>query len=121
MIEIAVKRLYEPAAPQDGLRVLVDRFWPRGVRKDQLPADRWLKDAAPSPALCKWFGHDRAKWDEFKARYFAELDAQPAAAVRLLEDAGGGPLTLLYTARDIECNQAVALREYLLDRFGPAR
>ena len=116
-LDVRTKRVYEPAEPSDGCRVLVDRVWPRGKTKEQVQADIWLKDAAPSATLRKRFGHDRAKWEDFKRRYFAELDAQPQATATLLENAGKGPLTLLFSARDTECNQAVALREYLLSRF----
>ncbi len=114
--DIQTKRVYEPAGPDDGVRILVDRVWPRGMTKDQARCDAWLKDAAPSTALRKWFAHDRSKWEEFKSRYFSELDAQPRAVARLLEEAAKGRLTLVFSARDAECNQAVALREYLLSR-----
>ena len=116
MTDIRTKRVYEPANPHDGLRVLVDRVWPRGMTKEQVQADLWLKDVAPSAALRKWFGHDRSKWEAFKRRYFLELDAQPEAVARLLDEAAKGRLTLLFSARDAEYNQAVALREYLLSR-----
>ncbi len=111
--EILVKRVYEPAGPGDGTRMLVDRLWPRGLKKEQVQA-QWLKDAAPSNALRTWFHHDVANWEEFKSRYFVELDAQGPAVAQLLEAAEKGSLTLLYGARDTQYNQAVALREYLL-------
>lgn len=116
-MEIRAKRVYEPADPADGLRVLVDRVWPRGMTRERVAADRWAKELAPSTALRKWSGHDRSKWEEFKERYFAELDRRPEAVEELLERAGDGRLTLLFSARDTECNQAVALREYLLTRI----
>ena len=116
MANIQIKRVYEPASPLDGVRILVDRLWPRGMKKEQVLADEWMKDLAPSTALREWFHHDRSKWEEFKARYFAELDAQPAGVARLLDAAAQGPLTLLFSARDLEYNQAVVLREYLLLR-----
>ena len=116
MMDIRTKRVYEPANPHDGLRVLVDRVWPRGMTKEQAQADLWLKDVAPSTALRKWFGHDRSQWEAFKSRYFLELDAKPEAVARLLDEAAQGRLTLLFSARDAEYNQAVALREYLLAR-----
>jgi uncharacterized protein YeaO (DUF488 family) len=116
MTDIRTKRVYEPAHPQDGCRVLVDRVWPRGMTKEQVQADLWLKDVAPSTALRKWFGHDRSKWEAFKSRYCLELDAQSEAVARLLDEAAKGRLTLLFSARDAEYNQAVALREYLLSR-----
>lgn len=114
--DIRTKRVYEPATSHDGLRVLVDRVWPRGLTKEQVQADLWLKDVAPSTALRQWFGHDRSKWEAFKRQYFSELDAQPQAVARLLEEAAKGRLTLLFSARDAAYNQAVALREYLLSR-----
>jgi uncharacterized protein YeaO (DUF488 family) len=115
MADIQTKRVYEPADPQDGLRVLVDRVWPRGMTKEQAHADLWLKEVAPSTSLREWFSHDRSKWEAFKERYFSELDANPHAVGRLLDEAATkGRLTLLFSARDVECNQAVALREYLL-------
>lgn len=110
-----IKRVYEPAGPEDGYRILVDRLWPRGLSKEQVQGV-WLKDAAPSAALRNWYGHDPAKWPEFKTRYFSELDANPAVVARLKDEAAKGPLTLLYASRNTEINQAVALREYLLTR-----
>ncbi len=115
-MDIHWKRVYEPADPNDGLRVLVDRVWPRGMTKEQVQADLWLKDVAPSTALRKWFGHDRLKWEIFKQRYFIELDAKPEALARLLDEAAKTRVTLLFSARDTECNQAVALMDYLLAR-----
>jgi len=97
--------------------VLVDRLWPRGVRKESLPLDAWLKDVAPSTELRKWFGHDPAKWDEFRRRYFAELDGRVEVLNPMLAAARKGRVTLLYSARDVEHNQAVALRDYLLERY----
>jgi uncharacterized protein YeaO (DUF488 family) len=117
MIECRYKRVYDPVAPDDGLRVLVDRVWPRGMTKARVQAGLWLKDIAPSDALRMWFGHDRSRWEEFRRRYFAELDARPEAMTELLAEAAKGPVTLLYSARDAECNQAVALMDYLLARF----
>ncbi len=116
MTDIQTKRIYELATPHDGFRVLVDRVWPRGMTKEQVQVDLWLKDVAPSTALRKWFGHDRSKWEAFKGRYFVELDAQSEAVARLLDEAAKGRLTLLFSAREAQYNQAVALREYLLSR-----
>jgi uncharacterized protein YeaO (DUF488 family) len=118
MMDIRTKRVYEPADPHDGFRVLVDRVWPRGMTKEQVGADLWLKDVAPGADLRKWFGHDHSRWETFRSRYFAELDAKPEAATRLLAEASRGRLTLLFSARDEEYNQAVALREYLMSRSG---
>ena len=112
-MDIRTKRVYETAEPGDGFRVLVDRVWPRGMTKEQVRANLWSKDVAPSTDLRKWFGHDRSKWGTFKSRYFSELDAKPEAIAKLLEQAKKGRLTLLYSAKDTEYNQAVALREYL--------
>ena len=116
MKDIRAKRVYEPANARDGFRVLVDRVWPRGVTKEKLKADLWLKDVAPSTALRKWFSHDQSKWDAFKSRYFLELDAKPKAVAGLLDEAAKGRVTLLFSSRDVECNQAVALKEYLLSQ-----
>ena len=116
--DIQIKRVYEPADPHDGYRVLVDRVWPRGMTKEAAHADCWLKDAAPSAELRKWFGHDRSKWAEFRERYFRELDGQAEAVAALLDAAKKGRLTLLFSARDTEYNQAVALKAYLLARSG---
>lgn len=113
---IRVRRAYEAASPDDGQRVLVDRIWPRGVSKDALAIDAWLKDAAPSSALRKWFGHDPAKWDGFKERYFRELDDRPEVVGDLRSRCAGGPLTLVYSARDTRHNNAVALKAYLESR-----
>ena len=110
---IAIKRVYEDPSPQDGARFLVERLWPRGLRKDDLPLGAWLKDVSPSPALREWYSHDVAKWDEFRARYLSELDANPEAWQPLLDAARRGNVTLLYSARDTEHNSALALRDYL--------
>lgn len=110
---IRVKRAYEPARPQDGQRVLVDRIWPRGVSKDEADLDEWLKEIAPSDELRKWFGHDPERWDEFRKRYFAELDEHPELVAQLRARADGHLVTLVYGAHDEEHNNAVALKEYL--------
>jgi uncharacterized protein YeaO (DUF488 family) len=110
---IQIKRAYDPAAPDDGVRYLVDRLWPRGVRKDSLQVDAWLKEVAPSDDLRKWFGHDSERWEEFQKRYFAELDAHPAAWQPLIDAARKSNVTLLYSARDTEHNNAQALKTYL--------
>jgi uncharacterized protein YeaO (DUF488 family) len=110
---VLLKRAYEPAAPGDGRRFLVERLWPRGVRKADLRLDGWLKDVAPSPELRRWFDHDPDRWPEFRRRYFTELRARTDALAPLREASGTGPVTLVYGARDTEHNAAVALREYL--------
>ena len=110
---IKLKRVYDPPSEQDGFRVLVDQLWPRGMRKEDAALDRWMKEVAPSRELRQWFGHDPEKWAEFKERYFEELDAHPEAWAPLVEAAGRGTITLLYSAREREYNNAVALRAYL--------
>lgn len=112
-MEIEIKRAYDPAARSDGTRILVDRMWPRGVRKDEAAIDLWLKDIAPSTPLRRWFGHREGKWDAFKERYFHELDAQPEALEQLRKAVRGGHVTLIYGAKETRYNNAVALREYL--------
>jgi len=110
---ISIKRAYEPPDPDDGARFLVDRLWPRGIKKGSLQLDGWPKEVSPSSELRRWFGHDPAKWAEFQRRYFAELDGKPASWQPLLAAAHAGPLTLLYGARDTEHNNAAALKIYL--------
>ena len=110
---IGLKRAYEPASRTDGVRLLVERLWPRGIAKSGLALDEWLKDVGPTTALRKWFGHDPDKWDEFRRRYFRELDARPDAWKPILSAARRGPVTLVYSSHDTEHNNAVALREYL--------
>lgn len=110
---IHVKRAYEAPADGDGCRILVDGIWPRGVSKDELRADLWARDVAPSSGLRQWFGHDADKWDEFRERYFDELRANPEAVEEIRERLQRGPVTLLFGARDEEHNQAVALKAFL--------
>lgn len=111
---LSIRRVHDPASPDDGCRVLVDRLWPRGLRREQVAADLWLRDIAPSGELRKWFAHDAGKWGPFVERYHAELDANPQA-VRRLEALlrVHGRLTLLYAARDPVHNHAAALLDYL--------
>ncbi len=113
MATIKVKRIYEAATPDDGLRVLVDRVWPRGVSKVKANVDLWLKSVAPSTVLRKWFNHDPQKWGEFKKRYFAELDGRSPELEQLRKRTGKQAVTLVYSARDLEHNQAVALKDYI--------
>ncbi len=115
---IQLKRAYELAARSDGTRLLVERLWPRGIKKTELRLDGWLKDAAPSTELRRWFSHDPAKWDEFRRRYDAELDASPEAWAPILEASRRGTVTLIYSSHDTEHNNAVALREYLEKKMG---
>ncbi len=110
---IRIKRAYDEPEPDDGKRYLVDGLWPRGLAKAALKIDGWVKDVAPSRELRRWFQHDPEKWDEFRRRYFAELDAAPEVWKPLAEAAHKGKITLLYSAHDTEHNNALALAEYL--------
>ena len=114
---IELKRAYDGAAGDDGRRVLVDRIWPRGIAKDELRIDAWLKDLAPSTGLRKWFAHDVTRWQEFKRRYFDELAAQAETIDALVAQASTGRVTLVFAAGDREHNNAVALKEYLERRM----
>jgi uncharacterized protein YeaO (DUF488 family) len=114
---VKLKRVYEGIGRSDGTRYLVERFWPRGIKKVDLKMDTWLKDAAPSSELRRWFRHDPAKWEEFQRRYRAELDENPGAWKLLLEAARQGNVTLLYSARDTEHNNAIVLKAYLEDHL----
>lgn len=110
---IQCKRTYDEPAPEDGCRILVDRLWPRGVSKEEVDLDHWLKDVAPSDELRKWFDHDPERWDEFCRRYHEELQEKDDAVNFLRETAEDGTLTLVYAAKDREHNNAVALKRYL--------
>ncbi len=112
-MSIELKRVYEDHGQTAGYRVLVDRLWPRGIAKADLPYDEWLRDLAPSTALRKQFGHDPARWDAFRSAYLAELKAQAATLARLRAIARKQHLVLLYGAKDEEHNQAVVLRDVL--------
>lgn len=112
-MSIKLKRAYDAATVDDGVRYLVERLWPRGVKKEALHVAAWLKDVAPSDQLRRWFAHDPQKWDEFRRRYFKELDENPEAWAPLHDAARHDTLTLVYSARDTEHNNAVALKEYL--------
>jgi uncharacterized protein YeaO (DUF488 family) len=109
-MKIRIKRAYEAADPHDGRRILVDRLWPRGLTKESAAIDLWLKEIAPSDALRKWFGHDPARWEEFQKRYLAELESQAEALGILKSELANGPVTLVYSAKDEEHNQAVVLQ-----------
>jgi uncharacterized protein YeaO (DUF488 family) len=110
---IKVKRVYDGKELSDGPRFLVERLWPRGIRKVDLTIDGWLKDIGPSDGLRRWFGHDPKKWDLFRTRYFAELDSKPEVLETLLKAARRGPVTLIYSSHDTNHNNAVALKDYL--------
>jgi uncharacterized protein YeaO (DUF488 family) len=111
--QLCVKRVYESPTSADGTRVLVDRVWPRGVTKARAAVDLWLREIAPSAGLRAWFGHDPARWQEFKARYRGELQSRPAEVARIADLISAGTVTLLFAAHDQERNNAVALAEYL--------
>jgi uncharacterized protein YeaO (DUF488 family) len=110
---IRVKRAYEPRERGDGRRILVERLWPRGMKKDALHLHAWLKDVAPSTELRKWFGHRGERWSEFRRRYEQELEANPDAWQPILDAAARGTVTLLYGARDVDHNGAVVLARFL--------
>lgn len=112
-LRLRVKRVYDPPSPQDGLRFLVDRLWPRGLKKEECRLDGWLKEIAPSAALRRWFGHDPGRWEEFRQRYFEELRQRPEACRDIAEKAQSRTVTLLFAARDAKHNNAVALQSYL--------
>jgi uncharacterized protein YeaO (DUF488 family) len=114
---IRVKRAYEAPTADDGARFLVDRLWPRGVKKEALKVKDWLREVSPSNELRKRFGHEPARWKEFQRCYFAELDKNPQAWQPLLEAAQAGDVTLIFSARDTERNNAVALKKYLDDHL----
>ena len=111
---IFVKRIYAARSPEDGYRILVDRLWPRGIKKEQGFIDLWLKEIAPSPALRSWFQHDPDKWATFKERYVKELEKKCDLITLLTSKLKHGSVTLLYGAKNETCNHAVALKDYLL-------
>ncbi len=115
---IKLKRVYEKEDPGDGVRYLIERLWPRGVKKTALRIDAWLKDAGPSTELRKWFSHDPEKWQEFRRRYFVELDRAPEAWAPIRDAARRGAVTLLYSSHDTEHNNAIALKEYIEHKLG---
>jgi uncharacterized protein YeaO (DUF488 family) len=115
---IQLKRVYDDAASNDGARYLVERLWPRGVKKESLQVEAWVKEVAPSASLRKWFSHEPAKWPEFRRRYFEELKAHPQAWQPLVAAARRGRVTLVYSSHDTEHNNAVALKEFLEQRLG---
>jgi uncharacterized protein YeaO (DUF488 family) len=112
-MQILLKKVYDKPLKKDGCRVLVDRLWPRGVSKKTAKIHLWCREIAPSNELRRWFGHNPAKWDEFKRRYFAELDHHAEEIALLAEKAGVEPLTLLFAASDTKFNNATALKEYI--------
>ncbi len=111
-MKIKIKRVYDKSEKTDGYRILVDRIWPRGIKKNELIYNEWLKEIAPSTELRKWFAHDPGKWEEFKSKYFSELKNKKSLSSQILKN-GNNTITLLYSAKDIKHNQAVALKEFL--------
>lgn len=110
---VKLKRVYDPPSPDDGKRILVDRLWPRGIKKDDARIDEWLKEIAPSNELRTWFGHDPSKWKEFKNRYIRELKTKQELVKRLRQEAKKNTVTLLFAAKDTKHDNAVVLREVL--------
>ena len=114
---LKIKRVYEEAQAEDGVRFLVERLWPRGMKKEDLHMQAWLKDAAPGPELRAWYQHDAGKWEEFQERYKAELEANPGAWKIIPETLASGDVTLLYSARDTEHNSALVLKRFIEERL----
>jgi uncharacterized protein YeaO (DUF488 family) len=111
---VKLKRAYEPPAADDGMRILVDRLWPRGISKERAAIDQWMKESSPSTELRKWFGHDPARWNEFRRRYAKEVRQNTDLLDQLRSLARQGPITLIYSAHDEEHNDAVELRHLIL-------
>jgi uncharacterized protein YeaO (DUF488 family) len=110
---IKIKRIYDALTPDDGIRILVDRLWPRGVSKEKAKVDLWLKETAPSNELRKWYGHDPKKWAEFRKRYFSDLDTKRELVNQIVQKTKEGDVTLLYSSKEEKINNAVALKEYI--------
>jgi len=113
MKSVKIKRIYERPSPDNGRRILVDRLWPRGLTKEEAHVDGWLKDIAPSDELRRWFSHDPSKWQEFKDRYKRELQGKKEEIERIRKEAEKGTVTLLFSAKDTEHNNAVVLKEVI--------
>jgi len=111
--QIRLKRVYEPASAEDGVRILVERLWPRGLSKANVAADHWAKDVAPTSELRTWFGHCPERWQEFQVRYWLELDESQSAVSALRDLCSGQRVTFIFAAKDVLCNSAVVLKEYL--------
>ena len=114
---IKTKRVYDKQEKDDGFRILVDRIWPRGLKKNDIKIDLWQKDIAPSTSLRKWFNHDQRKWNEFKSRYYEELNDKQEIVKLLLEKAEQETLTLLYSSKEEKYNNAIALKEFLQSKY----
>jgi len=112
-MKIRTKRIYEEPGRSDGRRILIDRLWPRGLSKEAARVDFWAQLIAPSSELRRWYRHEHPKWQEFRRRYFAELDANPEGMAELRAQLGTGTVTLLFASKEEEFNNAAALREYL--------
>ena len=110
---LKIKRVYDPVDPDDGKRILIDRLWPRGIKKEKAHIDEWLKEIAPSNELRKWYSHDPAKWAEFKKRYKKELAGKSELLNKIKAEAEKQPVTLLFSTKELELNNAVALKEML--------
>ncbi len=117
-MKLRTKRIYDASASSDGRRILIDRLWPRGVSKADAHVDYWAKSVAPSHELRRWYRHDPEKWEEFRRRYFAELDANPDGVAELRAELGGGTVTLVFASKEERFNNASALKEYLESRRG---
>ncbi len=115
-MNIKLKRIYEPLGQDDGCRILIDRLWPRGLKKQPSTTALWLKEIAPSQELRRWFGHDPQKWTEFKRHYFRELDGNPEGVSQLIRQIDNGSVTLLFAAKDETHSNAAALKEYLMHK-----
>lgn len=114
-MRIQTKRVYDAPTPADGQRILIDRYWPRGLSKSEVRIDYWAKAIAPSTELRQWYGHDPAKWKDFRRRYFAELDANPEGVAELRSHLVKGTITLVFSSKEERLNNAAALKEYLQD------
>jgi uncharacterized protein YeaO (DUF488 family) len=119
--QVDVERAYDLGPPDGRCRVLADRLWPRGLSKDKLAIDHWFKELAPSADLRKWFGHRPERWDAFREKYFHELDGHPDLVAELRELLASGPAVLVFAARDVDHNNAVALRDYLAQQRSPQK
>ena len=116
-MQIKTIRIYDNPKGSNGFRIFVDRLWPRGLSKDMVDIDLWLKDIAPSTSLRKWFGHDKKKWIEFKRRYFQELDKNRVSVITIVDKKDKGSVILLYSSKEKEHNNVVALKEYLEEKI----
>ncbi len=112
---IKIKRIYDRASPEDGKRIYIDRLWPRGMRKEEVEIDEWLKEISPSDALRKWFGHDPSKYEEFKRRYTKELEKHHEIIEKIRKEGKKGTISLLFSAKDVEHNNATVLQEILTE------